>query len=108
MNEWDDWSNRSTAWPHDVIKTEKLYKAIAIVSHGNADGTREICRDEKEVFFDKLEDAVDFIDNNGGMIPTVWDQVSGRIFESEVVKSKELKRKTRPVEVVTKTEAYWG
>lgn len=108
MSEWDNWVNRSTAWPHDVIKTEKLYKAIAIMSHGNADGTCEIGRDEKEAFFDKLEDAIEFINNNGGMKSTMWDQASGRIFEYEIVKSKELKRKTRPVEVVTKTETYWG
>lgn len=107
MNEWDDWSNRSTAWPHDVIKTEKLYKAVTIVSHGNSDGTCEIGRDEKEAFFGKLEDAVEFIDNHGDMKTTVWDQVNGHIYEYEVVKSKELKRKTRPIEVVTKTETYW-
>lgn len=86
---------------------EKIYKAVAIVSHGNADGTCEIGRDEKEAFFDKLEDAVKFVNNHGGMKVTVWDQASSRIFEYEVVRSRELERKTRPIEVVTKTETYW-
>lgn len=86
---------------------EKIYKAVAIISHGNADGTCEIGRDEKEEYFDKLEDAVKFVNNHGSMKTTVWDQTSGRIFEYAIVRLKELERKTRPIEVVTKTETYW-
>lgn len=86
---------------------EKIYKAVVIVSHGNAGGTCETSRDEKEEFFDKLEDAVKFVNNHGGMKTTVWDQTSGRIFEYAIVRLKELERKTRPIEVVTKTETYW-
>ena len=85
----------------------KLYKAIVTVSHGNAEGTREIGRDEYSMFFESLGDAVRFIRDRGQLHSSPWDVVNSRLFEYDVSSVRELEQKKRTVEVATKTETYW-
>ena len=92
------------------MKAERgcLYKAVVTVSHGNADGTREIGRDEYSRLFDSLDGAVRFIEDQGKRHSSPWDVASCRLFEYKVSSVRELVRKKRTVAVVMKNETYWG
>lgn len=86
---------------------ENLYKVVITVSHGNSDGTCETGRDTYTKYFERKDEAIRFATDKPGIKTTFFDETSCEIYEYAISSVRELKQKTRPVEVVTKTETYW-
>lgn len=89
----------------DYEINKKVYKVMRIVSHGSFDGTCEISRSVYIQWFDDLEKAIDFAGNQKGVDD--HSCLVSRIFEYTIISERELERKLKPVEVVTKQKLVW-
>lgn len=108
----DEWSHIiDQATGESAIKefteNKKLYRVLITVSYGNTDSTREINRETIEKYFNSLEAATNFANTKPGVKVSPLVCASSKIFEYEVSSIRELQQKTRPVEVVVKSETYW-
>lgn len=87
---------------------EKLYLVEITIKSGNFEGTECLSTRSYEKLFYSLEDASSYAKNPLDLtLDRVTDHFDSKIYEYIVYSKRELAKKTRPIEVVTRSETYW-